>query len=44
MRGLLGADQTAWQTLHFTQLSRSWMSGMQPCVMVRRSSPVVVVA
>ena len=45
LRGLLCAGQTAtaWQTT-FTQPSRSWMSGMQPCVVVRRSSPVVVVA
>jgi len=46
LRGLLCAGQTAtaWQTSTSTQPSRSWMSGMQPCVVVRRSSPVVVVA
>jgi hypothetical protein len=46
LRGLWCAGQTAtaWQTSTSTQPSRSWMSGMQPCVVVRRSSPVVVVA
>jgi hypothetical protein len=43
LRGLLGADATAWQTDPSTQPWCSWMSGMQPCVVVRHGSPRVVV-
>lgn len=51
LRGLLcaapassDASATAWHAERFTQSQDSWKSGMQPCVVVRRSVPVVVVA
>lgn len=48
LRGLLGAGTqkrtrtTAWQT-ECSTARWSWMSGMQPCPVVRRRSPAVVV-
>ena len=45
LRGLLTASTrgTAWQPLPSMQ-PIAWMSGMSPCSVVRRVSPVVVVA
>jgi hypothetical protein len=46
LRGLLSASArgTAWQTQTSMQPTGLWMSGMSPCPVVRRVSPVVVVA
>ena len=37
------ADATARQSGTATMHKRSWMSGKQPCTLVRRGSPAVVV-
>jgi hypothetical protein len=47
LRGLLGASTQDWRTgttARPTECSTAtWMSGMQPCPVVRRRSPAVVV-